>query len=132
MADTSDLLGLTISISSTTLLLAGVAGLMPRLVGDEPNAVAGIRTKATMSSAEAWRSAHRVAQPILRWTVWTGVAGLGIQTAIGLVAGFASVTSAVAAVIVCAATFIILIYAALKGNAAAKAMERRPGDTSRF
>ncbi|KDQ02800.1 hypothetical protein EN35_08295 [Rhodococcus qingshengii] len=50
--ESPDLLGLTVSLTSSTLILAFVAGLMPRLVGDEPNPVVGIRTKATISSPE--------------------------------------------------------------------------------
>ncbi|WP_442240557.1 SdpI family protein [Rhodococcus sp. TAF43] len=122
--DTSELLGLTISMTSSTLIAAGFAGLMPHLIGDEPNPVMGIRTKATMASHEAWQLAHQVAQPILRRTVWTAVAGLCIQVVIGFVTGFGSLPSAVAATVVCAAAFIVLIAAALKGNAAAKTLSR--------
>ncbi|MDH6284695.1 SdpI family protein [Prescottella agglutinans] len=132
MAGTSDLLELTITMMSTTLTAAGVAGLMPHLIGDEPNPVVGIRTKATLSSDEAWQLAHRVAQPILRRIVWTAVAGLCIQIIIGVVTGFGSVVSSVAAVVACATAFIVLIYAGFKGNAAAKALERCPGDSSGF
>ena len=116
------MLGLTISLTSSTLVVAFVAGLMPRLVGDEPNPVVGIRTKATMSSPAAWQLAHQVARPLLHRTVWTAIAGLSIQVMIGVVAGFGSVASAVAAPAVLLAVFIALIYAAIKGNAAAKSL----------
>ncbi|WP_165497140.1 hypothetical protein [Rhodococcus sp. ABRD24] len=43
-----------------------------------------------------------------------------IQIVIGVVADFGSVVSAAAATVVCRAAFIVPIYAALKGNAAAK------------
>ncbi|QBJ94843.1 SdpI family protein [Rhodococcus sp. ABRD24] len=129
MAGASELLELTITMTSTTLIAAGVAGLMPHLVGDEPNPVVGIRTKATQSSPEGWQLAHRVAQPILHRTVWTAVAGLCLQIGLGVVTGFGSVVSAVAAVVVCATAFIVLIYAGFKGNAAAKALERYPGNS---
>jgi uncharacterized membrane protein len=117
--DTSELLGLTIPLSAMTLLVAVAAGLLPRLVGDEPNLVVGIRTNATMSSPEAWQFAHEVARPFFCRTVWTAVVGLCIQVVIGVMAGFGSVVSAVAAAIVCAAAFTVLIAGALKGNAAA-------------
>ncbi|WP_280763254.1 SdpI family protein [Prescottella agglutinans] len=124
MAGTSDLLELTITMTSSTVIAAGVAGFMPHLIGDEPNPVVGIRTKATLSSPEAWQLAHQVAQPILRRTAWTAVVGMLVQVVIGVVTGFGSVASAVAAVVVCVTAFIVLIYAAFKGNAAAKALER--------
>lgn len=116
----SDLLGLTISLMSSTLVIALAAALMPRIVGDKPNSVVGIRTKATMSSPAAWKLSHRVARPLLRRTVWTAVAGLSIQVIIGIVAGFGSVATAVAAPAALLAVLIALIYAAIKGNAAAK------------
>ncbi|WP_458681635.1 SdpI family protein [Prescottella equi] len=122
--DSSELLGLTASLTFSTLICAVVAWLMPRMVGDEPNPVVGIRTKATMSSPEAWQLAHQAAQPFLHRTVRTIVAGLCIQVVIGFVAGFDSVLSAVAAVVVCIAAFSVLIFAGLKGNAAAKSMPR--------
>ncbi|WP_458682617.1 SdpI family protein [Prescottella equi] len=125
MAGASDLLGLTISMTSTTLILTGAAVLMPHLVGDEPNPVVGIRTRATQSSPEAWQLAHQVAGPILRRTVWTAVVGLCIQLVFGVVVGFGSVVSSVAAVTVCAVVFVVMIYAGFKANAAAKAWERR-------
>jgi len=118
--ESSDLLGLTISLTLSMLLIAFVAGLMPRLVGDEPNSVVGIRTKATTSSPEAWQLAHQVARPFLLRTVWTAVAGLCMQVVIGVVAGFGSVASAVTATAVFLAVCIVLIYAGLKGNTAAK------------
>lgn len=124
LVDTQELLGLTIPLSAMTLLVAVAAGLLPRLVGDEPNLVVGIRTNATMSSPEAWQVAHDVARPFLHRTVWTAVAGLCIQVVIGVVVGFGSVVSAIAATLVCAAAFIVLIYASLKGNAAAKDLGR--------
>lgn len=120
----SDLLGLTISLTSSTLIVGVVAALVPRLVGDEPNPVVGIRTKATMSSPEAWQLAHRVARPLVRRTVWTAVAGLCLQIVIGVAIGFGSVVSAVAAPVVFLAVIIVLIYAGLKGNAAAKSLRR--------
>ncbi|WP_458683415.1 SdpI family protein [Prescottella equi] len=97
---------------------------MPRIIGDEPNPVVGIRTKATMSSPAAWQLAHQVARPLLHRTVWTAIAGLSIQVVIGVVAGFGSVASAVAAPAVLLAVLIALIYAAIKGNAAAKSLRR--------
>ncbi|NKR39705.1 hypothetical protein GS490_06525 [Rhodococcus hoagii] len=122
MAGTSDLLGLTASMTATTLILTGVASLMPRLVGDEPNPVVGIRTRATQSSPEAWQLAHRVAQPILRRTVWIAVAGLGIQLVLGVVTGFGSAASAATAMAVAVVVFIVVLYAGYRGNAAAKAL----------
>ncbi|MDI9902634.1 SdpI family protein [Rhodococcus sp. IEGM 1409] len=122
--ESPDLLGLTASLTSSTLIFAVVAGLMPRLVGDEPNPVVGIRTKATSSSPEAWQLAHQIAQPLLRRTVWTAVAGLCVQAAIGVVTGFGSVASAVASTVVCLAVLVAMLYAALKGNAAAKSLRR--------
>lgn len=118
--DTPDLLGLTVSMAATTLLVAAVAGLLPRIVGDEPNPVVGIRTKATMSSPAAWQVAHNAARPYLVRTVWSAVVGLVVQASIGVAAGFGSVASAAVAVAVFVAVFVVLIYAALKGNAAAK------------
>lgn len=118
----SDLLGSTISLASSTVILAFVAGLMPRLVGDEPNAVVGIRTKATRSSPEAWQLAHEVARPYLRWTMWTAVAGLCIQVVVGVSTGFGSVLSAIAAFVVFLAVLVVLTFGALKGNSAAKSL----------
>jgi uncharacterized membrane protein len=118
------LLGLTASLSSSTLVLAFVAGILPRVVGDEPNPVVGIRTKATISSPEAWQLAHRIAWPLLRRTVWTAVVGLCMQVAIGVVTGFGSVVSAVASTVVFLAVLLVLLCAALKGNAAAKSLRR--------
>ncbi|WP_127782326.1 SdpI family protein [Rhodococcus sp. X156] len=120
----SDLLGLTTSLTASTLVVALVAGLMPRLVGEEPNPVVGIRTKATMSSPEAWQLGHQVARPLLRRTVWTAGAGLCVQVVLGVVTGFGSVVSAVAAPSVFLAVFTVLLCAALKGNAAAKSLQR--------
>ncbi|MBM4569174.1 hypothetical protein GS489_01305 [Rhodococcus hoagii] len=128
----SDLLGLTMSMTSTTFIVTGVAAAMPHMVGDEPNPVVGIRTRATQSSPEAWQLAHQVAQPLLRRAVWTAAAGLCIQIVIGVVAGFGSVESAVAAVAVCAASFVVVLYAGFKGDAAAKTVQRRPGDAVEF
>lgn len=122
--ESPDLLGLTVSLTSSTLILAFVAGLMPRLVGDEPNPVVGICTKATISSPEAWQLAHRIAWPLLRRTVWTAVVGLCMQVAIGVVTGFGSVVSAVASTVVFLAVLLVLLCAALKGNAAAKSLRR--------
>ena len=121
----SDLLGLTASMTSSTLVVAFAAGLMPRLVGDQPNPVMGIRTKATLSSPEAWRLAHQVARPLLRRTVWTAVAGLCAQLAIGIITGFGSVVSAVAAAVVFLAVLVALLYSAVKGNNAAKSPRPR-------
>jgi len=112
-------------MTSSTLVVAFAAGLMPRLVGDQPNPVMGIRTKATLSSPEAWRLAHQVAQPLLRRTVWTAVAGLCIQLAIGVITGFGSVVSAVAAAVVFLVTLAVLLYSAVKGNNAAKSLRPR-------
>lgn len=124
----TDFLSLTVSVTSSTLLCAGIAALMPRIVGDEPNPVVGIRTRSTQSSAEAWQLAHRVAQPILRGTVWTAAAGLCVQLVIGVLMGFGSGVSSVTAVIVAVSAFSVLIYAGVKGNAAAKALNRGPSD----
>ena len=118
----SDLLGSTISLTTSTIVLAVVAGLLPRFVGDGPNSVVGIRTKATMSSIEAWHLAHRVARPYLRWTMWTAVAGLCIQVVIGVPADFGSLLSAIASFVVFLAVFLVLIFGALKGNSAAKSL----------
>ena len=114
--ESPDLLGLTVSLTSSTLILAFVAGLMPRLVGDEPNPVVGIRTKATISSPEAWQLAHRIAWPLLRRTAWTAVVGLYMQVVIGVVTGFGSVVSAVASTVVFLAVLLVLLCAALKGK----------------
>ena len=122
--ESPDLLGLTASLASSTLILAFVAGLMPRLVGDEPNPVVGIRTKSTTSSPEAWRLAHQSAQPLLRRTMWTAVAGLCMQVAIGVVTGFGSVVSAVTSTVVFLAVLLVLLFAGVKGNAAAKSLQR--------
>ncbi|NKR26058.1 hypothetical protein GS485_20695 [Rhodococcus hoagii] len=130
MAGTSDLLGLTASMTVTTLILAGAAGFMPRLVGDEPNPVVGIRTRATQSSPQAWRLAHLVAQPILRRTVWIAVVGLAIELVLGVVAGFGSAASAVTAVAVAVVVFLVLLYAGYRGNAAAKTLTPGPGSTA--
>lgn len=118
------MLGLTASLTASTLVVAFVAGLMPRLVGDEPNPVMGIRTKATMSNPEAWRLAHQIAWPLLRRAVWVAVAGVCLQVVIGVVTGFGSVVSAVASVAVFLAVLIVLLYAAVKGDAAAKSLRR--------
>jgi len=56
--DGTDLLALTVTMNLSTLLGAGVAALMPRIAGDEPNPVVGIRTRATQASDEAWQLAH--------------------------------------------------------------------------
>lgn len=109
--ESPDLLGLTASLASSTLILAFVAGLMPRLVGDEPNPVVGIRTKSTTSSPEAWRLAHQVARPLLRLTMWTAVAGMCVQVTIGVVTGFGSVVSAVASTVVFLAVLLVLLFA---------------------
>ncbi len=122
--ESPDLLGLTVSLTSSTLILAFVAGLMPRLVGDEPNPVVGIRTKATIASPEAWQLAHQSAQPLLRRTMWTAVAGLCLQVAIGVVTGFGSVVSAVTSTVVFLAVLLVLLFAGVKGNAAAKSLQR--------
>lgn len=122
--ESADLLGLTVSLTSSTLILAFVAGLMPRLVGDEPNPVVGIRTKATIASPEAWQLAHPSAQPLLRRTMWTAVAGLCMQVAIGVVTGFGSVVSAVTSTVVFLAVLLLLLFAGVKGNAAAKSLQR--------
>lgn len=118
--DTADLLDLTFTLTMTTILLGGTAGLLPRLVGEEPNLLVGIRTKATTSSPEAWRLAHRVARPLLRRTMWTAVVGLLVQVAAGAVAGFGSMVSVVAAALTCVATFVVLIAAAVRGHTAAR------------
>ncbi|CAM3120562.1 SdpI family protein [Prescottella defluvii] len=107
--DASELWGLTMTLTSTTLLLAAVAALIPGIVGDEPNPVVGIRTKATTSSPEAWQVAHRVARPFLRRTVGAAAVGLCIQISVGVLAGFGSVESTVAAAVVCVAAFVALM-----------------------
>ena len=90
----------------------------------KPNPVVGIRTKATISSPEAWQLAHRIAWPLLRRTAWTAVVGLYMQVVIGVVTGFGSVVSAVASTVVFLAVLLVLLCAALKGNAAAKSLRR--------
>jgi uncharacterized membrane protein len=112
-------------MTASTLVVAFAAGLMPRLVGDQPNPLMGIRTKATLSSPEAWRLAHQVARPLLRRTVCTAVAGLCAQLAIGIITGFGSVVSAVAASVVFVAVLVVLLYSAVKGNNAAKSLRPR-------
>lgn len=73
----------------------------------------------------AWQLAHRIAwPPLLRRTVWTAVVGLCMQVAIGVVTGFGSVVSAVASTVVFLAVLLVLLCAALKGNAAAKSLRR--------
>ncbi|OAH43236.1 hypothetical protein AYJ66_17035 [Dietzia cinnamea] len=122
--DATDSLILTVSVTSSTLLGGGIAAIMPRIVGDEPNAVVGIRTRATQSSDKAWQLAHQVSQPILRGTVWTAVVGLCIQLVTGVVTGFVSVASSFIAVAVALSTFSVLIYAGFKGDAAARSLNR--------
>ncbi|WP_010542153.1 SdpI family protein [Dietzia alimentaria] len=122
--DATESLILTVSVTSSTLLGGGIAAIMPRMVGDEPNAIVGIRTRATQSSDKAWQLAHQVSQPILRGTVCTAAVGLFIQLVTGVVTGFASVASSFAAVAVAVLTFSVLIYAGFKGDAAARSLNR--------
>lgn len=51
------------------LVRAAASGRLPR------NRWIGLRTPASLSSPMAWRAAHAVALPRLRWSVLTGVSG---------------------------------------------------------
>lgn len=117
---TEGLLSLTVTMTVSTVVAAAVAWVMPIVAGEQANPVVGIRTKATLSSDKAWRLAHRVARPALRWTVWAAAIGLVMQLALGLVLRFDSIFSAALAVTVCVVAYSVLIYAGMIGNSAAK------------
>lgn len=118
--DSQELLGLTISLSGGTALLAFAVILVQRLVGDIPSAVVGIRTRATMSSPAAWQLAHRTAAPTFRRTMRMAFAGLAIQLVFGLWLGFGALASAVFSIILFVVVTAMLVHAALLGDRAAK------------
>ncbi|NMM90895.1 hypothetical protein B2J88_42380 [Rhodococcus sp. SRB_17] len=116
----TDLVGLVAGLSGGSVLLIALALAMPRVVGDEPNSLIGIRTAATTSTPEAWQVAHRAAVPYLRRTARVGGLGLCAQVVTALVWGPVSVGSAIAAAAVFAGVTIMLIDAARRGDRAAR------------
>lgn len=121
--DSQELLGLTGSISFGTVLLAAAAILMQRIVGDTPNELVGIRTRATKSSPEAWQLAHRIAAPVLRNTLRMALAGFAIQLVLGLSLGFSSIASALFSIILFVVVTGMLVFAALLGDRAARRLQ---------
>ncbi|MCJ0905594.1 SdpI family protein [Rhodococcus sp. ARC_M6] len=118
--NSQDLLGLTVSLSGGTALLVVAVVLVQRIVGDTPNELVGIRTRATMSSPAAWQLAHRTAAPALRRTSRMALAGLAIQLVIGLWWGFGAPASALFSIIVFVVVTGMLVHASLLGDRAAK------------
>ncbi|NMM88941.1 hypothetical protein B2J88_32115 [Rhodococcus sp. SRB_17] len=118
--DSQEMFALTVSLSCGTALLAVAVVLVQRIVGDTPNELVGIRTRATMSSPAAWQLAHRTAEHALRRTQRIALAGLVLQFCIGLWLGFGALASAVFSIIVFVAATAMLVHAALLGDRAAK------------
>ncbi|OYD70516.1 SdpI family protein [Rhodococcus sp. OK302] len=118
--DSQELLGLTISLSGGTALLAVAVVLVQRIVGDTPNELVGIRTRATMSSPAAWQLAHRIAAPAFRRTMRMALAGLAIQLLMGLWWGFGTRASVLFSIILFVVVTGMLVHASLLGDRAAK------------
>lgn len=125
MSEAPDLVGAVLGLSIGTITLVSVATLIAKFPGDEPNTVMGIRTKATMSSPEAWQRAHRVARPGLRRAAWIALAGFAVQLGIAIAVGVGTAASATAAAVVFAAVTVAILAAALTGNRAAREIQCR-------
>ncbi len=121
--DSQELLGLTVSMSFGTASLAAAAILIQRVVGDTPNELVGIRTRATKSSPEAWQLAHRIAAPVLRSTFRIALIGLAIQLVVGLWLGFGAIASALFSIVLFVVVTGMLIRAALLGDRAANRLQ---------
>ena len=121
--DSQEMFALTISLSCGTALLVAAIVLVQRIVGDAPNELVGIRTRATMSSPAAWQLAHRIAAPAFRRTMRMALAGLAIQLLMGLWLGFGALASAVFSIILFVAVTAMLVHAALLGDRAAKRIQ---------
>jgi uncharacterized membrane protein len=124
MSQSRDLIGLVLGLSIGTVMLVAVTSLIVRFPGDEPNSVMGIRTKATMSSPEAWQRSHQAARPGLRRATWVALAGIAVQV-VGITVGVGTAASAAVAVVVFAAVTALILAAALTGNKVAREIQCR-------
>ncbi|TSD49072.1 SdpI family protein [Rhodococcus sp. KBS0724] len=125
MSQSRDLIGLVLGLSIGTVMLVAVTSLIVRFPGDEPNSVMGIRTKATMSSPEAWQRSHQAARPGLRRATWVALAGIAVQVVVGSTVGVGTAASAAVAVVVFAAVTALILAAALTGNKVAREIQCR-------
>ncbi|OON81724.1 SdpI family protein [Streptomyces tsukubensis] len=94
------------------------------------NSVIGIRTKATMSSDNAWSAGHAAAAPMLTVTYLTAYALGSITLAISLVFAVSDVENPAVIVIPLSgigAVLVLLSVAAAKADAAARTAERTQG-----
>lgn len=125
MSQSPDLVGAVLGLSIGTITLVAVASLIAKFPGDEPNSVMGIRTKATMSSPEAWQQAHQAARPGLRRATWIALAGFAVQLGIAITIGVGTAASATAAAVVFAAVTVAILAATLTGNRVAREIQCR-------
>lgn len=92
-----------------------------------PNAIAGIRTRTTRSSAEAWQAAHQAGERVTVLAGWASVLSGVIALIAGLIAGSGG-DDPNRAMLVWATTLMfgsvllvgLVIYGAMKGQAAAR------------
>ncbi|MGC0362839.1 putative membrane protein [Rhodococcus sp. 27YEA15] len=118
--EAGELTALSLCLSAGTVMLVAVGFFMPRFIGDQPSAVIGIRTAATMATPQAWQVAHRVAAPYLRRTGYVGTFGLALHLVVALVVGFGSISSVVTAVVAFTVVTAMLVDASLRGDRAAR------------
>lgn len=86
------------------------------------NGAAGIRTRHTRTSDAAWKAGHAAALPRLRRTVPVAVATVPAAVAVQLIAG--GVWGTVVGLLGFAVQTIVLLSAAGRANAAARAAEQ--------
>ena len=100
-----------------------------------PNAVAGIRTRTTRSSPEAWQAAHQAGLHTTVLAGWASVAAAIIALIAGVIAGSGG-DDPNRAMLVWAITIMsgavllvgLVVYGAMKGQAAAREVQSTQSD----
>ncbi|AZM92130.1 MULTISPECIES: SdpI family protein [Streptomyces] len=90
------------------------------------NSALGIRTRATMASDGAWRAGHAAAAPMLTVAFLTAYAAAAVSLALAVAAASTGSGSPAALVVPAAGTvafLALLVTAAVKANAAARAAD---------
>lgn len=111
-----------VSLVVGLLLMSGLGFFMDRAIRSgslERNTAIGIRTRATLSSDEAWEAGHREARPYLQATALVGIVGVVVSVAaLPFVQSGGRYVVPVAAFVV---QIAVLAWGAARANSAAKA-----------